>query len=221
MSKNFVEPSKYRIFAHMNTDYCFPRRIFEWIRRFRNRCGYNIHSPFAFNWVTGVVYCDEAYYAYESLAAEREEMDGLLSEKDDCLLFRLANHQEANHILYVGQHSARPEAYLRAARKGASFNVTNKLPSLADALRKQDMVVIEAPFEERLSPNDPIFSLESRPRESGIVVCHGIHRNRAARERWKALCHSQAVTVTFDLYRFGIAFLRPKLNRQHYRINYF
>ena len=205
----------------MNTDYHLPRRIFEWIRRIRNRCGYNIHSPFAFNWVTGVVYCDEAYYAYEPLAAERDQMDGLFSEKDDCLLFRVANHQEANDILYVGQHSARPEAYLRAAKKRAKFSVSQELPSLADALREHDMVVIEAPFAERISPEDPIFSLESRPRESGVIVCHGIHHNAAARERWQALCNAQAVTITFDLYRFGIAFLRPKLNRQHYRINYF
>lgn len=205
----------------MNTDYCFPRRIYEWVRRIRHRCGYNIHSPFAFNWVTGVVYCDEAYYAYEHLAEKRDSTDGLFSEKDDRLLFRMANHQEANRILYVGQHSARPEAYLREARKSATFSVAERVSSLADALREYDMVVLEAPFAERLSPDDPIFLLESPPRKTGIIICHGIHHNAASRERWQALCRSQAVTVTFDLYRFGIAFLRPKLNRQHYCINYF
>lgn len=205
----------------MNTDYFLPRRVFEWLRRIRNRCGYNIHSPFAFQWVTGVVYCDEAYYAYEPLGEERASKAGLFSEKDDQLLFRIANHQEANAILYVGQHATRPEAYLRAARKGATFSATSTLSSLTEALRHHDMVVIEAPFDERLSPDDPIFDPNCELRSSGVIVCHGIHRNAASRRRWRSLCASQAVTVSFDLYRFGIAFLRPQLNRQHYCINYF
>ena len=36
-----------------------------WLMRVRHRRGYGIHSPFAFGFVTGVVYEDGAYYGYE------------------------------------------------------------------------------------------------------------------------------------------------------------
>ena len=32
------------------------KRPFIWLRRFRHRCGYGVHSPFAFNLITQVIY---------------------------------------------------------------------------------------------------------------------------------------------------------------------
>ena len=38
-------------------------RPLRWLLRFRKRCGYGIHSPFAFQFVTGVIYEKGAYFA--------------------------------------------------------------------------------------------------------------------------------------------------------------
>ena len=32
------------------------KRPFIWLYRFRHRCGYGVHSPFAFNLITHVIY---------------------------------------------------------------------------------------------------------------------------------------------------------------------
>lgn len=44
-------------------------RPLRWLLRFRHRRGYGIHSPFAFSFVTGVVYEQGTYYAYPELKA--------------------------------------------------------------------------------------------------------------------------------------------------------
>ena len=41
------------------------KRPFIWLYRFRHRCGYGVHSPFAFNLITHVIYESTPYYKYE------------------------------------------------------------------------------------------------------------------------------------------------------------
>ena len=40
------------------------KRPFIWLSRFRHRCGYGVHSPFAFNLITQVIYESTPYYKY-------------------------------------------------------------------------------------------------------------------------------------------------------------
>ena len=44
------------------------RNPFVWLHRIRHRCGYGIHSPFAFALVTQVLYNPGEYYAYRKLS---------------------------------------------------------------------------------------------------------------------------------------------------------
>ena len=99
----------------------FPR-ILRWFRRFRQRRGYGVHSPFAFEWLTDVVYNQQAqYYAYAPLSQRHKQWSGVLSIKDARLLFRIANHCRAKHILMVGQELEREKNYLAAARPSAQI----------------------------------------------------------------------------------------------------
>ena len=49
------------------------KRPFIWLRRFRHRCGYGVHSPFAFNLITQVIYENTPYYKYKDLAVEQKK----------------------------------------------------------------------------------------------------------------------------------------------------
>ena len=123
----------------MHPDYSPLRRFTRWISRWRHRRGYGVHSPWAFSWITQVIYNDMAYYAYADLqrrrrlpAANPESLAGTLSEKDDRLLFRVANAAEANDIAVVGAVGAREIAYLSAARTQARLTTYAALPTDAD-----------------------------------------------------------------------------------------
>lgn len=50
------------------------KRPFIWLYRFRHRCGYGVHSPFAFNLITHVIYETTPYYKYRELAAEQKKL---------------------------------------------------------------------------------------------------------------------------------------------------
>ena len=52
-----------------------------------------------------------------------------------------------------------------------------------------------------------------------VLLCP--HDDESRKQAWQRLQQSPFSTVSFDLYRFGVAFYYPKLQRQHYVVNYF
>ena len=137
-------------------------RILRWFRRFRQRRGYGVHSPFAFEWITDVVYLQKAqYYAYAPLAEQHEAWQGVLSVKDARLLFRIANHQRAQRMLVVGQGIEREIHYLQAARPSAQIVHLPDVSSVEKALSSETSP--EQPFDFVLwmaaeSPSLPVLS---------------------------------------------------------------
>lgn len=130
------------------------RRCLRWMRRFRHRRGYNIHSPFAFNLVTGVIYERGAYYAYDDLRNLRKTVPSKLRERDDRLLLRLINASMAKEALVIGDGLQMQTAYLRAGRPSCLFReiTTSDLrTSQGNALKihpvKVDFLYLDAPLE--------------------------------------------------------------------------
>ena len=260
-------------------------RILRWFRRFRQRRGYGVHSPFAFEWITDVVYLQKAqYYAYAPLAEQHEAWQGVLSVKDARLLFRIANHQRAQRMLVVGQGIEREIHYLQAARPSAQIVHLPDASSVEKALSSETSP--EQPFDFVLwmaaeSPSLPVLShlctrmtehpektleffqktleifpktLEIFPKTleifqktseiflktsdvsveateksppaavlapTAVFVLLCPHDDESRKQAWQRLQQSPFSTVSFDLYRFGVAFYYPKLQRQHYVVNYF
>lgn len=200
-------------------------RASRWLRRFRKRRGYGVHSPFAFDLITGVIYNDEAYYAYERLRqplvasiARLDEYDPAsgLTAKDLRLLFRLANWAEPSTLLLHGA-SAAVEAYITAARPSARLVSTND-EALAPVVRS----FVYCDNVAALAALPPVPSATPQAEGAQIVtVVRGIHADAAARQHWEQFKTLPTSTVTFDLGRFGIIVSVPKINRQHYIVNYF
>lgn len=96
-----------------------------WFRRFRYRKGYGVHSPFAFNLITFVIYEKLSYYAYKPLADIRKEIlnnypssgKQLNTQKADKLLFRLVNYIQPENMIEIGTHTGLSTLYLASARK--------------------------------------------------------------------------------------------------------
>ena len=100
------------------------KRPFIWLYRFRHRCGYGVHSPFAFNLITHVIYETTPYYKYKELASEQKRLMpqkgrawGYESLKVKRLLFRLVNYVQPATIVDVGMQAA-SSLYLKAAKEG-------------------------------------------------------------------------------------------------------
>lgn len=198
----------------MNADYNIFRRLFRWLRRFRKRQGYGVHSPYAFDFITGVIYNSEAYYAYDALRralpyslSRLDEYDPVsgLSAKDLRLLFRLANFQEAR-VLHLRGASAAVQSHLLAARPHAAVVDAAVAGEPADLL-----------FTDLAASPAPPFSPLS---EGGMHILRGIHRSKAAEAFWEQCRSHHSATLSFDLWRFGILLNRPKLVPSSYVVNY-
>lgn len=216
----------------MHNEYNLALRVLHWLRRFRKRCGYNVHSPLAFDFITGVVYCTEAYYAYDRLRAplaasiarldEYDPVSGLTA-RDLRLLFRLANYEMPAHIVCHGASLA-VQDYLQAARPSATLTAdaltgdTEHTGALTGGAAHEGEGSILLYYNKCV---EDIASLAWNGRAGGMVIVRGIHRNATAERCWQTLCDHPDLTLTFDLGRFGIALRRPVLNRQHYIVNFF
>ncbi len=219
----------------------FPR-ILRWFRRFRQRRGYGVHSPFAFEWITDVVYNQQAqYYAYAPLSQRHKQWSGVLSIKDARLLFRIANHCRAKRILMVGQGLERERNYLQAARPSAQIVLLSDNQAVEQYLAQPTNTPPHFDFVLWMaaeSPDDSTLSLLSDPNHketlsspttnnlpdlhpTAVWVLLSPHDAPTRTTVWKTLQQSEWCTVSFDLHRFGVVFHYPKLQRQHYVVNYF
>ena len=58
--------------------------------------------------------------------------------------------------------------------------------------------------------------ISKRISEKGIIVLDDIHYSKEMGRAWKELSRHQLVYGSVDLFRCGILFFDPALNRQHY-----
>ena len=185
----------------------FFRRAFRWVLRFRHRCGYGIHSPFAFSFVCGVIYERGAYYAYSRLdkAYHRHAARGL-RRKDCRLLFRLANFVHPSVCSLDGVSS---EGVWFDYLSAGSVHTIYK-----EDLCPADLVVAGDDWAEHAD------ALLDAVNENGMLLLPGIDRSAVRRHAWSTLLTRPKSQVTFDLGDFGLIFYRPELQREHYIINY-
>lgn len=117
--------SPFAIFARKKTTMGVIRRCWIWLKRFRHRCGYGVHSPFAFDFLTNVVYERGEYYAYRALREQFFSSSGWRNGhalKCCKFLFRLANYVHPSVIrIYGGPVGRDVEEYLRAGCPSALF----------------------------------------------------------------------------------------------------
>ena len=188
--------------------------------RFRHRCGYGIHSPFAWAKVTGVVYERGLYYAYAPLLTAHPMGSGRhdgMTLGDLRLLFRLSNdtHPRRGHII-VGKDLAAPEAYIRSGCESCEWTTAEAAPPTLPKGETLDFGYLDAPEAWPALAEQAVEQLSN----GGALVIRGIHRHAADRTAWHRLQAQQRVRVTFDLYEFGLVYVEQRLNKEDYIISY-
>ena len=188
--------------------------------RFRHRCGYGIHSPFAWAKVTGVIYERGLYYAYAPLLTAHPMGGGRhdgMTLGDLRLLFRLSNdtHPQRGHIV-IQKSLAAPAAYLRSGCKSCQWTTADSAKPTLPAAEALDFVYLDAPEVWPALAQQAVEQLS----DGGALVIRGIHRKAADRAAWRRLQAQQQVRVTFDLYEFGLVYVEQRLNKEDYLISY-
>lgn len=200
------------------------KRPFIWIIRIRHRCGYGVHSPFAFNFITHVLYERSSYYAYKSIRSEeRNAYKNKKEKKDDSLrvrklLYRLVDYNQPLTIIDAGKPSS-SSFYIKNACSKAHYIQINDIKTPINSIHTplfvyihwwQEPTLVETFFEK--------FILSAS--EDSLFVIQGIFYSSSMRKLWKKLKSNARVGITFDLYDIGIIFFDLSKNKQHYKINF-
>ena len=195
------------------------KRPLRWIRRFRKRRGYGIHSPFAFQWVTGVVYERGVYYAYKELAEQFKAAQHHVRLKDLQLLFRITNAHNPKATLAIGQGNDFEQTcrYMNAAHRMAFHAYT----SLKDYEAHETTSTFEMVYiEEHLEP-EHLAVLQSLAHDRLLIIVRQPRRNATTKQTWQQLCKHTWVRQSFDLHDYGVCFCEERLNKEHFIINYY
>lgn len=199
----------------------FFKRPFIWLIRFRNRCGYGVHSPFAFDLITNVFYEKRAYYAYDRLMQQEKKMSvsADVSLKVKRLLFRMVNRIQPALLIDAGDTSV-TSLYLQAAKKEIEYRkVTTSASCQLGIEEKIDLLYIH-------KYKDPSFVEElfnkclPHTHEHTVFIVEGICYSRKMKLLWKEFRKNEKVFITFDLYDLGILYFDSQKNKQHYIVNF-
>ncbi len=190
-------------------------RVKNWCRRFRHRCGYGVHSPSDFFFITSVVYEKLPFYAYQTLHQLRvgKSLPSTYREKVDKLYFRLVNYLQPKVWVEEAGGADLTTRYIEAACPNM------RRLSVDEALRtgvSVDMVRLDdANYRENY---ERLLSLvHSR-------TCFIIGRPYATKEKikwWKEVVADARTGVTFDLYDIGLVFFDKQRFKEHRVVNFF
>ena len=166
-----------------------------WLRRFRHRCGYGVHSPFAFHFITDVIYEKAPYYAYRDLDKSLPLKDRLRVRKVLHLLLRISNWKQPKDILCL-MPSNNVVRYLKAGCRKS--NIIYNVPE-----GQVDLCWL----------SEPCADICIHLHEHSMLVLDNLDKHK----EWFLNLPS---VISFDLYDIGIAFFDTKYNKQHYIVNF-
>lgn len=201
------------------------KRKWIWLKRFRRRRGYGVHSPFAFDFLTYVVYEKGEYYAYRKLKKiYRKRGAGWNGHTEKCckFLFRLANYVQPDIIRLYGRVEEDRIGYLTAGCTTATVcrdmgdERNPACPERHEEAERTELVVVGG---HTLCAEWAVIAASVKPGRS-VCVVGGIHDSPEALEEWKEVKMLPDVIVSFDLYDYGLLFYDSSKQRQHYIINF-
>jgi len=202
------------------------KRPFVWLYRFRHRCGYGVHSPFAFNLITQVIYEKYPYYCYKELIEEQKKLAPQKgrywcseSKKVKRLLFRLVNYAQPSAVIDAGTVAA-SSLYLKAAKSSADYTAASELSELfLESGTSIDFLYLHDYRRPAFVEN--VFDIcASRVTGKSVFVVEGIHYSRGMRELWKRMREDERTGISFDLYDLGILFFDKTKIKQAYIVNF-
>jgi predicted O-methyltransferase YrrM len=93
-------------------------------------------------------------------------------------------------------------------------NINSTLPTFLQTIRKFDFAFIDA--NHTYEATVKYFTLLlTRLHEKSVIVIDDIHYSAAMEKAWKEIKANKLVYGSLDLYRAGIVFFDPSLNKQH------
>lgn len=226
------------------------KRMWIWLKRFHRRRGYGVHSPFAFNLITWVIYEKYPYYKYTRLDEIRRQLKSegkgkyLNRTKVNQLLFRLVNRMQPDSVIEVGTLTGLTTLYLSQAKvntccetfddvRACNEIATRMLTGLAnirfhkgDILSELRETLVGLPsvdflyLDDRDCAEQAFEACVKKTTARSLFVIKGIRSSSLKKKWWQRVVDDERTGITFDLYDLGLVFFDKQKIKQHYIINF-
>ncbi|MEO8471098.1 MAG: class I SAM-dependent methyltransferase [Chryseolinea sp.] len=98
-------------------------------------------------------------------------------------------------------------------------NIDHTLPRFLDSIENVDFVLMDA--NHRYQPTMTYFDLlMAKAHSRTIIVVDDIHYSAEMERAWRELIQREGVYGSVDLFRCGLVFFDPSLNRQHFVLQF-
>lgn len=209
-----------------------------WLLRKKQAKGHGVHSPFAYNLITNVIYSPYHFYAFSDIYDIISRND--INPEDSItafnhLSFRLVHYLQPENILEINSGIGINTLFLTApssgihcecmekdskkriaakrlyAARGLDIEFTSSLSVCQN--ERYDAIFIH--LEDGCTPDIRILTELSHP--GTFWVLHPIKKGRA-KQFWNEIVHNVTTRITFDTKETGIVFLNPDFQEGHYRV---
>lgn len=213
---------------------CFPG-----LQRKLQSKGHGVHSPFAFDLITKVIYSPHSFYAFSDITLFLSE-NGLESRLDTSfhhLSFRLVYHLTPKSILEINSGIGINTLFIREASPCAfccCYEPNEKMANEALLLlRKMEEIpvpkigssfstcrvenydaIFVSVIDDQIPDIDMLLEISA---PTAFWVIYPIKKRRG-KHFWNRIVHDERIRITFDMKTIGIAFLDPDYHKVHYLI---
>ncbi|MDO5664573.1 MAG: hypothetical protein Q4G63_04845 [Bacteroidia bacterium] len=207
--------------------------LLTWLIRKKHAKGFGIHSPFAFNFITNVIYEKHGYTAFEDIEQILLNNDIETTEKKlHHLSYRLVRYFQPKKIFEFGAEKGVNTLYISAAFKNATLKCFD--PAEGNTLMARNLHTVfnkDVEFIDKVDISesyDGIFvypntfsidieSLLSMSVDDTFWVITGIKFGNGKRF-WKNIVKDKRARLTFDMKDIGIVILKKSYHKKNYLI---
>lgn len=220
------------------------------MRKLKHRKGYGVHSPFAYTIITEVIEEKLPYYAYRRMQRTFGKDTPISFKVACLLLrlanrFRCRNVAEVgcdggysilpliltDSRLHVHSLATTEVAQQASDRLAWLPNRLQQVSFMADVTEYEahqpfDMIIINSnPFASAAGamPDADTMLVEwvlSHSTDNTVIFVHGIQARHRLEKFWDQLCDRDDVSITMDLYDYGLSILKPRFFKQHYIVSF-
>jgi hypothetical protein len=179
---------------------------------------HGLHSPFLFDFYNEVIAAQKEFYFFKRFRVILSACSKGISERDALFLYRWTAFYKPDSVLL--QEPNFPVAL--------ALSITSSLKSLSvDSLsdyseKEQNVLASEGVLIQECIPTTMFYcqtlteELISSFQDYECVIIQNPHQNKVKEEFWNKLCSSKEVSISIDLFQFGILLFDKNQAKQHF-----
>ena len=192
------------------------RKLIQYLKfLYNSKNQHGVHSPFVFNLVTKCFYNKANFAKYSELKSLQKP-----SVKKVKLIFRITDYFKPNQILTIGKSNPFLISPLLLGSHNAQHTSVETKSDLNQLLTKKpifDLIFFEK--DDNQIPFLEVFELLLPTTNNNTIwIFNDIYCNSETQKYWKTIQNHPKVTVTIDIFLFGLVFFRTEQLKEHFTI---